>query len=56
MRVKRLEASVRFEVLFMSIGGKQGKVSILLEWKGEKGQPWETRQELFLPKPSANCH
>lgn len=52
----RTEATVKLKVLFMSIGGKQGKVSVALEWKGERGQPWETRLKIFLPKPSANCH
>lgn len=52
----RLEATVRFEALFMPVDGKQGKVSLFLQWKGERGQPWETRLEIFLPKPSANFH
>lgn len=35
----RLEATVRFQVPFMSADGKRGKISVFLEWKGEKGSP-----------------
>lgn len=36
----------------MLISGKYEKVSIFLEWKGERGQPQENRLEILSPKPS----